>query len=260
MKYDTRPWPGDPGAAWTAAIGAPPLERPPAPDATSSFERFTELVEVEATTRFNGWMNIMLGCIGAVMLCFVGDFRSRIDELGLLRAFFLGDVWYRNAMAFAMPLFLVGGAFAVAYGPKVHARRVRRLYERARTVGIMGLAYPSGYRIPHSEETSPVSVVLEPRIGDLQAGRLLRAVSIWLAGLEQGSKAKEAFNVRLGSYRTVRTEAIFGPEAAGGFVRSDPLLGSPTPWRILLPDAKEVRAPYGHWDVLQVQVRVEAEE
>lgn len=260
MKYDTRPWPGDPGAAWAAAIGAPPLERPPAPDATSSFARFTELVEIENDIRFHGWMSVMFAGMIFAGLFFIGDFRSQIGELGLLRAFFLGDDWYRNALAFSVPLFLFGGMYTVLSAPRRYAKRERRLYERARSVGILGLAFPSGYKMPDGEKSTPVSVVMDPRIGDAQAGRLLRAVSTWLAGLEHDSKTENAVNFRLGVYQTVRTETIFGPEAAGGFVRADRRLGSPMPWRLILPDAKEVRAPYGHWDVLRIKVRVEAGE
>lgn len=88
----------------------------------------------------------------------------------------------------------------------------------------------------------------------------MRAAEIWLAGLRGDEKAWQKFAMRLGGYSVVRTETVFGPEAAGGFLRTDRRAGSPLRWRLILPDRKDPRAPYGHWDVFTIDVRVETAE
>ncbi|MCD0444033.1 hypothetical protein LO763_10400 [Glycomyces sp. A-F 0318] len=255
MRHDKRPWPGDPKAAWAAAAGAPPLERPPVPDPTSSLERFTARVVIENERRFYGGMGILIGAMGAGTIVLFSDFRDRVGELGAAEAFFLGNVWYKNALAFAAAALILGGLVKVVRAPRAHAARVRRLYALARETGTLGVAYVSDLKLPQGENsgTVPVAMVADARTGAAQAGRLLRAVDLWAAGLDADPKARSALHMRLTSHLTVRTEAVFGAEAAGGYLTADRHSAAGPGWRLIMPGRSEVRDPSGIWEVLRVE-------
>ncbi|THV23544.1 hypothetical protein [Glycomyces paridis] len=254
MGYDRRPWPGDPSAAWDAAAGAPPLDRGPVPDVVSSFERFTERTVIANDRRFNGGMAVAFGLVLAAVVVLFNDFRHRIGELGVVEAFFLGDGWFRNALAFAFPVLVVGGVVRMLTASRSHEARVRRLFEHARSSGFVAKAYASGLMVSSGEsDWEAVAMTVDSRIGDAHAARLVRAMELWAERVHADEAARSKVPVRIGSHSTIRAESVFGPEAVGGYLRVDRGSQSGPKWRLILPDAKDAGKPFGFWEVLKVE-------
>lgn len=246
--HPAKPWPGDPGAIWAASANTAPEPRPPAPDVTG----FDDFVRRAAPPEPGLLGPVVFAAFGIVFLVYALVFSLNLPEVP-------DDV----DGAVAVILFLVAwnwvGALAVGVwclimAPRTYYRdkrdhpgEVRALYEASRDRGAVCELFPTGFKVPGNDGWDPTAIGVDARLGEAAAARVRRAFADWFAAVEGDKRTDREVSDRHNGRDVLPAEAVFGREAAGGYlVRKTYRHGR---WALLIPDPPATKRS---WAVLPI--------
>ncbi|WP_026931409.1 hypothetical protein [Glycomyces tenuis] len=245
-----KPWPGGPDAVWAASAGTSAQHRPPAPD-VSGFDDFARRVAPREAALLSALLFVFLGVGLLVYAIVVASLMPELPEG--LDGF---DAVVLNLMKWHWVVSLVVGAWSLLVtAPRTylkdkrdHPGETRALYEASLDRGVVCEVFATRFKVPGSDGWDRTVIGIDARLDGERAARIRRAFTDWFAAVQSDVRTDKEVSKRHGGRDVLPAEDVFGPEAAGGYLIRQSVVG--TGWMMLIRDDPVARR---EWTRLRIE-------